>query len=99
MNKIYPSHPVHCHHNHSCCDMDCFPPAPPGFTVKDWVAYINSYIDVRARQLYDKLKGLYSQQIDDATKVVHDYVLLKDQATGQIKKLYISNDNLFTDDV
>ena len=36
-------------------------PLPPGMTVADWTAYINSYIDVRARQLYDKLKGLVTK--------------------------------------
>ena len=35
------------------------PPPPPGMSMTDWIAYINSYIDVRARQLYDKLKKLY----------------------------------------
>ena len=79
--------------------MDYYPPAPPGFTVKDWVAYINSYVDVRARQLYDKLKGLYSQKVEENDNVVHQYVLLQDQATGKTKKLWIENDNLFTDDI
>lgn len=27
-------------------------------TMGDWMQYINTYIDVRARQIYDKLKGL-----------------------------------------
>ena len=49
----YVVHPPH-HH--------CFPPPPgpipPGMSVKDWTDYINSYIDVRARQIYDKLKRL-----------------------------------------
>ena len=97
MNKIYPTHPVH-YHSPCCFDMDHHPPTPPGFTVKDWVAYINSYIDVRARQLYDKLKGLYTQQVD-SDSIVHDYILLKDQVTGEVKRLFIANDNVFTEDV
>ena len=97
MNKVYPIHPAH--HHHCCGDMECFPPTPPGFTVKDWVAYINSYIDVRARQLYDKLKGMYNQKIDENDGVEHNYVLLKDQKTGEIKKLFISGDILYTEDV
>ena len=36
-------------------------PIPPGMTVQDWMTYINSYIDLRARQLYDKLKDLKPQ--------------------------------------
>ena len=36
-------------------------PIPPGMTVQDWLTYINSYIDLRARQLYDKLKDLKPQ--------------------------------------
>ena len=51
----YVVHPPH-HH----CVPPCPPPGPipPGMSVKDWTDYINSYIDVRARQIYDKLKGL-----------------------------------------
>ena len=78
--------------------MDHYPPTPPGFTVKDWVAYINSYIDVRARQLYEKLKGKYQQKIDDTDGIVHQFLLLEDQATHKVKRLWIENDNLFTED-
>lgn len=41
----------------------CCPPVPqhycvPGhITTSDWMQYINAYMDVRARQIYDKLKG------------------------------------------
>jgi hypothetical protein len=38
------------------------PPAPPpGIHVSDWIAYINSYIDARARQIYEKVKGLVQE--------------------------------------
>lgn len=39
-------------------------PLPPGMTMQDWMAYINSYIDVRARQLYDRLKDIKESTID-----------------------------------
>ena len=69
-------------------------PIPPGLTVQDWMMYINSYIDVRARQLYDKLKELYSKQ-DEKAK---DYVLLKDVETEKIYKVYVKNAELETDE-
>ena len=40
-----PPHPHHC-------------PTHGGVTTGDWMQYINTYMDVRARQIYDKLKGL-----------------------------------------
>ena len=40
------------------------PPAPPpGIHVSDWIAYINSYIDARARQIYEKVKGSGIQSV------------------------------------
>ena len=36
--------------NHSC--------NPCYITTGDWIQYINAYMDVRARQIYDKLKGM-----------------------------------------
>ena len=36
--------------NHSC--------TPCHITTGDWMQYINAYMDVRARQIYDKLKGM-----------------------------------------
>ncbi len=62
------------------------PPHPPhhcipaGMTVRDWINYINSYIDVRARQLYDKLKD---------KDVVKDFILLKDQKDDKVYEVYI----------
>lgn len=38
-----PQHPHQCTPNH--------------ITTQDWMQYINTYIDLRARQIYDKLKG------------------------------------------
>ena len=56
--------------------------------------YINSYIDVRARQLYDKLKELYSKH--DETNV-RDYILLKGKDDGKTYKVYIENGILHTE--
>lgn len=68
-------------------------PVPPGMTVQDWTTYINSYIDLRARQLYDKLKDLYSSSggvIVDNTERAHQYILLKDE-NGDTHKVTIRN--------
>ena len=65
-------------------------PIPPGLTVQDWMMYINSYIDVRARQLYDKLRDLYTKQ-DEKAK---DYVLLKGVDDGKTYKVYIEEGEL-----
>ena len=68
----------------SCPHHPPFPPPPgpipPGMTVADWTNYINSYIDVRARQLYDKLKD---------KDVVKDFILLKDQKDDKVYEVYI----------
>lgn len=45
------------------------------------------YIDVRARQIYDKLKKL----IEDMQGKVHDYILLKDELTGETHKITMRN--------
>ena len=48
----------------------CPPPVPPHscnpghITTGDWMQYINAYMDVRARQIYDKLKGMIGNQGD-----------------------------------
>lgn len=73
------------------------PPPPPGISMTDWIAYINSYIDVRARQLYDKLKELYNKKIEDDDDKVHDYILLRDYAGNAIMKLFISGDEIYTE--
>lgn len=74
------------------------PPPPPGMSMTDWIAYINSYIDVRARQLYDKLKKLYESQVESSDNTVHDYILLRDKGTGDIRRVFIHNDVICTDD-
>lgn len=53
---------------------------------------------MRARQLYDKLKSLYNQQIENTDDIVHEHILLKDLTTNGVKKLFISGDSIFTDD-
>lgn len=42
-------------------------PIPPGISTHDWIQYINSYIDIRARQIYDKLKE--AGKVDGVSKV------------------------------
>ena len=66
------------------------PPIPPGFAVRDWLAYINSYVDVRARQLYDKLKKLISD-IDKKDNVARDAIFLRDTTTQIVYKVYMEN--------
>ena len=85
---VQPPPPPHCHHH---------PPfhgaIPPGMTVEDWTTYINSYIDVRARQLYDKLKDLYSSGgvVVDTTERAHNFILLKDEIDGTVHRITIRN--------
>ena len=66
------------------------PPIPPGMNVRDWLAYINSYVDVRARQLYDKLKKLISD-IGTKDNVPRDAIFLRDVSTSQVYKVYMQN--------
>lgn len=74
------------------------PPPPPGISTTDWIAYINSYIDVRARQLYDKLKSLYQQKIEENDEKVHQFILFADNAdpSHPVKQMYVSGDTLYT---
>ena len=52
---VQPNH----HHCHPCPPPPPYPmPIPPGISTQDWIQYINTYIDVRARQIYDKLKKI-----------------------------------------
>ena len=63
------------------------------------MTYINSYIDVRARQLYDKLKELYSTVNGISDDTVHEYVLLRDQIDrGKVYKLYMYNGSICTEE-
>ena len=78
----------------------CIPPCPPGpipqgMTVKDWTEYINSYIDVRARQIYDKLKNQLPS--GGGGSGPYNEIELRDIETGEIYKLYISDGTLYTD--
>ena len=65
---------------------------PPGFTVNDWTQYINTYIDVRIRGLYDRLvKCLPTERMR---------VLLRDQADlTRIFKLFIQQGVICTEEV
>lgn len=86
----------------SCPHHPPFPPPPgpipPGMTVADWTNYINSYIDVRARQLYEKLKKLISEGSvpgEGETSEPKTYILLKDiNNPNDIYKVYIQDGNL-----
>ena len=71
------------------------PPMPPGFSVRDWLAYINSYVDVRARQLYDKLKKLVLDG-DWKDKVVKKSIFLSDTTDGNVYKVYMQNGTLMS---
>ena len=55
--------------NHSC--------TPGHITTGDWMQYINAYMDVRARQIYEKLKGMIGTGGSD--NITGDYLILKDQ--------------------
>lgn len=46
---------------YACCPPQSYPHHscnPCYITTGDWIQYINAYMDVRARQIYDKLKGM-----------------------------------------
>jgi hypothetical protein len=73
------------------------PPCPPGMSMTDWIAYINSYIDVRARQLYDKLKDLYtggSISEDAIRDALNDHIFDKIRVRGGS-----SNDTVYVVDL
>lgn len=65
---------------------------PPGFTVNDWTQYINTFIDVRIRGLYQKLlKCLPTERTN---------VLLKDQADpSRTYRLFIQQGEICTEEV
>jgi len=82
--------PHHCH-------PPCPPPPrpiPPSMTVKDWMEYINSYIDVRARQIYDKLKKLIPGGGSSSEVWPKDFILLRDISTNQVYEVYMENGSL-----
>jgi hypothetical protein len=98
---VQPPPPPHIHpHPHPHPFLPPLPPGPvpPGMTVQDWMTYINSYIDVRARQLYDKLKSLYSQQLGNSDDDIHNYILFRDQGNNKIYKLFMYNGSVHTDE-
>ena len=65
------------------------PPPIPGVTMKDLIQYVNSYIDVRAKQIYEKIKehqgGIDKQEIIDAV-----IVQFRDEIGNEVKR-YIEN--------
>ena len=74
-----------------------FPPGPipPGMTVHDWVQYINNYVDVRARQIYNKLKD----ELDiGSTEKVHNKLLLKDINNGKTYEVFMKDGILCSDE-
>lgn len=65
------------------------PPPIPGVTMKDLIQYVNSYIDVRAKQIYEKIKehqgGIDKQEIIDA--VIAQF---RDEIGNEVQR-YIEN--------
>lgn len=58
------------------------------------IAYINSYIDVRMRQLYIKLKNMLQKwgQTGGISQVPLDYILLRDTSNPEhIYKVYVTD--------
>lgn len=103
--KTFGPLPGNCQHH---CPPVAFPPPPPppphvcpthGFlSPNDWMRYINQYIDVRARQIYDKLKALIKKQetpVDDSEKTF-DRILLRDEVDGKVYMLTTRNGVLCT---
>lgn len=54
----------------SCCPPPHQCPSHGNISMSDWMQYINTYIDVRARQIYDKLKGLIPGVGGGVTKII-----------------------------
>lgn len=59
--------------------------------MQDWINYINSYIDVRARQMYEKLKGLVVNPPTPVDNPVKDYILLRDKTNSEVHVLFIKD--------
>ncbi len=69
-------------------------PAPHGHIFQGCIAYINSYIDVRMRQLYIKLKNMLQKwgQAGGISQIPLDYILLRDTSNSEhIYKVYITD--------
>ena len=74
--------------NHSC--------TPCHITTGDWIQYINAYMDVRARQIYDKLKGM----IGTNDNITGDYLILKDQNNPNKKyKVFIVDGTICSEEL
>lgn len=60
-------------------------PHPHGQMFQGCIAYINSYIDVRMRQLYIKLKNMLQKwgQTGGISQVPLDYILLRDTSNPE----------------
>ena len=91
----YVVQPPSCPHHHP---VPPFPPPPflipPGMTVADWTNYINSYVDVRARQLYEKLKKIIPEG-GGSSGGVNNYILLRDVSKpNDVYEVYIQDGNL-----
>ena len=72
--------PPVCHHHHPIPPPPPPPAPPPGISMQDWMNYINAYIDVRARQMYEKLKELIGQgggSTPDVKNTVFPYIKLQ----------------------
>lgn len=83
--------PVSCphhHHNHPPHPVSSPPPIPPpNVAIDDILEYVNKYVDVRAKQLYDKLKEKIQKQID--TSSLKEMVL--EQLSADVQNLVQEN--------
>ena len=66
--------------------------------------YIDSYMDVRARQIYDKLKSLLVSTNNGGSSssdgsIIKDAIYIKDAATEKIYKVYIEDGNICHEEV
>lgn len=76
--------------NHSC--------TPGHITTGDWMQYINAYMDVRARQIYEKLKGMIGTGGSD--NITGDYLILKDQNNPNKKyKVFIVDGTICSEEL
>ena len=93
---VHPPHPMPCNPYPFPCPVPG--PIPPGIHTQDWLSYINSYIDVRARQMYEKLKEQLNKPSTPPSvdNPIRDYVLLKEKYTNKVYMVWIEDGVLHT---
>ena len=74
-------------------------PHPHGKIFQGCVTYINSYIDIRAKQLYAKIKD-YVKKIASKYNGPWDHIILRDVNHPENEyKVYVKDGNLFSDKI